>query len=115
MGKPLTAKYILSNQAGQTAVEYIMLFAVIATLSYALFNSDRFKEYFGPDSQVFAMIAKKTEWNYRYAGMDDKPEPDYVNGFNPNYNQSLHPSYFWNSGAGVNTRFFVPLEEYPGN
>lgn len=77
---------------------------VLVSLGLSIFNSDMFKNFFGPGSQAFESLRKRMEYNYRYAldGRDDQLGTDYQGG---------HPSYVVPSES--QTRFFSPISKYP--
>ncbi|GAB4015303.1 MAG: hypothetical protein Fur0010_14170 [Bdellovibrio sp.] len=56
----------LKNQQGQSTVEYLLLLLVVAVLSFSIYNSARFKNFLGPDSQFFSIVKSKIEFSYRH-------------------------------------------------
>ena len=93
------------DQQGQTLVEYILLLAVVVSLTTFVFKSDYWQSYFGPDGKFDSVFRARIEYSYRHA----------LGGKNfysqPNYGDRNHDSYYGN-GA---TRFFRPKEAYPAN
>jgi len=92
----------MNNQKGQSTVEYILLFAVVASISFTIFNGLGFNRFFGPNGTVATSYRNQLEFSYRHAF--GKIEP----GIEPNYNSGNHESY---SGQ----RFFSASEGYPNN
>ena len=91
----------IKNQRGQTAVEYVLLLAVVATLVFAVIRNNAFQSYLGKEGEFFKKYKAVVEYSYRYGlGGEQDPSPDYT---------KLHPSYF----EGGDTRFFGPLNAYP--
>jgi Flp pilus assembly pilin Flp len=92
----------LNNQKGQSAVEYILLIAVIAALINTVFTSDAFKRIFGDEGTFAKVYKQELEYSYRHAlrGKKEFVIPDY---------KEPHDSYF----DGSATRFFSAKEPYP--
>ena len=88
----------LTDQRGQTAVEYILLVAVIAGLVFTVLKSDEFKAIFGKEGKFGTVFRSEVEYSYRHArgGRGFYSAPDYSNS---------HDSY---SG-----RFFSAKDAYP--
>lgn len=97
---------IFLNQNGQSAVEYIMLLAVISVLTFSVINSDRFKDFMGPDSSFFAAVRSRIEFSYRH-GYSKPVEDDKTN----NGYGGFHETYY-NFEKGQ-SRFFSGVERYP--
>ena len=95
---------IKKNQSGQSSVEYILMFAVIAALMTSVLRSDAFQNALGEDSQIFAALYGQMEYGYRHAsiGSDDQTPPPPARSFD-------HHSYNRDGGA----RFFIPRTAYP--
>mgnify|MGYP001394408638 FL=1 len=93
------------DQSGQTLVEYILLLAVVVSLTTFVFKSDYWQSYFGPDGRFDSVFRARIEYSYRHAlgGNDFYSQP--------NYGDRNHDSYYGNG----NTRFFRPREAYPAN
>ena len=94
--------YLIKNESGQSAVEYILLLLVVVSLAMSVYNSRTFQDFFGEDSSFFDAIKNQMELSYQYGQMDISSKvPDY-NGkhegfFNPDENQS---------------RFFILRQKY---
>lgn len=92
------------NEKGQTLVEYILLLSVVLAVGIALFRSERFRAFLGPQSGIFAEIRTYMEYTYRH-GSAFKGQSD-----ESNY-ENVHDTYI----KRRETRFFSPLEKYPGD
>ena len=92
---------------GQSVVEYILLLAVLGTISISILGSSRFKDFMGSDSAFFLALKKYQEYSYRHGspGYDDVSTTD-SGGLHELY---INPS----SPKGRSTRFFMPLSKYP--
>lgn len=86
-------------------MEYILLLAVVVTFMSTLWNSQAFRDFFGPDSNFFKGIAEKVRVNYHFAAT---VATDTALVDSPIAN---HPSYVLNG----ETRFFTidSSEFYP--
>lgn len=85
------------GRKGQSAVEYILLLAVVVALTMGVFKSKAFQDFFGDDSAFFAELARGIESNYRYGlTLDDTSD-------NP------HPGFYVSGGS----RFFSGRNAYP--
>ncbi len=94
---------------GQSAVEYIMLLAVISALTFTVMNNTRFKD-FVKGRGLFESMIKGIEYSYRY-GRDLKNPDDYQRGMNFEYKSKEHDTY-WNNEQN-DTRFFTGTGKYP--
>jgi hypothetical protein len=95
---------------GQALVEYILLFAVISAIVMAVFKSNLFVNFFGPNGTFAENFKKDLEYNFRHAGPGRIGLGDQGNEIN--YTNGSHPSYY-NQAKG-STHFFGPAEPYPG-
>jgi hypothetical protein len=94
---------LIKSEKGQSVVEYILLLLVIVVLSNAVFKSDLFLDFVGPDSDFFQRLKVQTEYAYRHGvnhQIDD--DSDYEGG---------HHTYI-NPQSGL-TRFFTNIDAYP--
>lgn len=89
---------------GQSVVEYILLLAVVATLSLGIFKSDAFQDFLGPDSEFFNQLAKQQEYAYRH-GLSADVEDD------SSVDSPTHHTYK-NNDTGL-TRFYGQTDPYP--
>ncbi len=87
------------NEAGQSAVEYILLLVVIVSFISTVFNSAVFKRFFADDSAFFTAISEGIRMNYRYSST--VPIADDI-GLAP---VKEHPSFY--STEGGISRFFT--------
>ena len=101
------ARLLLGSEAGQSTVEYVLLFAVVASLSVTVFKSATFQQFLGPNSSLFQVMAKKMEFSYRngHNGTDD----EFADG-GSNY-QAVNHGIFYNRDDGK-SRFFSPTAKY---
>lgn len=90
------------NEKGQSTVEYILLFAVVASITFTIFNGLGFNELFGPNGTVATSYRNQLEFSYRHAFAQQEP------GVEPNYRTGQHESY-------NGDRFFSASEAYPDN
>lgn len=90
------------DQRGQSSVEYIMLFAMIAVLVTTILNSDSFQKIFGRDGTFAKTYKEEIEFSYRhtYRGREAFQQP--------NYASPQHPSY-----VDGQTKFFGARDAYP--
>ncbi|OIQ18546.1 MAG: hypothetical protein BM556_09840 [Bacteriovorax sp. MedPE-SWde] len=97
----------LLGRSGQSTVEYIMLLVVIMSLGLLVFKSAAFKNVLGPNSSMFAAMAKKMEFSYRYGhnGTDDT-----FRDSGNDYKTPEHDAYR-NKDDG-RSRFFAPTSKY---
>ena len=101
---------ILKNNFGQSAVEYIMLLAVISSLAYVFLNNQRFKAFISGKDGMFAMMAQGMSYTYRY-GVDLKPGVDPSSKMSFEYSSREHDTYF--NSDSTNSRFFSGVQSYP--
>ena len=102
--------WLLKNNLGQSAVEYIMLLAVISSLSYVVLNNKRFKAFVNGKGGMFAMMAQGMSYSYRY-GIDLKPGVDPSAKMSFEYATREHDTYF--NTETTNSRFFSGKASYP--
>lgn len=95
--------YLFLNAKGQTAVEYIMLIAVVITLVTFVARSRIFQEYFGEEGQFAEVFRTQFEYTYRH-GRNGRGAYSA-----PNYNDYNHDTYKSSSSS----RFFGHIEAYP--
>lgn len=97
---------VLKSQRGQTMVEYILLLVVAVSLVLTFYNSRAFQRLFGEQGEVAKNIKSESEFSYRHAFINGRPEGDgaVVRDI------TQHPSYA-NPATG-DTRFFGPRDPY---
>jgi hypothetical protein len=88
----------LNSKKGQSLVEYLLLLAVLISLSISILNSEALRNLIGPNSAFFETIERYLEFSYRH-GVPGSPVTD-----DSNY-QTDHKSY---RGG----RFFAPNKSY---
>ena len=99
----------LRNSKGQSAVEYILLLAVLSSIGYSLYNNRRFKDFIGGEKGLFVAMRKGMEYSYRYGRpLDESVSFDEAMEFQ--YTTNKHDLYF-NSNDN-RTRFFTGTNEY---
>ncbi len=108
----LQNSHVLKSQRGQSAVEYILLLAVISALSVTLINNRRFKEFIGGEAGLFVGIRKGMEYSYRY-GRALSSDEEYDESMNFNYQTNKHDTYF--NAQENSSRFFGGAEPYGQN
>ncbi len=92
---------------GQSAVEYILLMAVIVTLVYTVLNNPMFKQVMGPESVMFKKFRLTMEYSYSYGNWGQGVvNTQYLSG-------GIHPLYSPLDATGAESRFFGPKESYP--
>jgi len=95
------SKVKVKKEKGQTAVEYILLLAVIVVLVQSIYNNQLFKKVFSAESPFFQVFKNQSKINYTHALMPSSSSQG-----------QPHPSYVNEKGQ---SRFFLPLTPYPGN
>lgn len=93
----------LSNQRGQSVVEYILLLAVVVSLSYTFYSNPKFKQFFGADG-FFSVMRDKIAFSYRYGYDSNTPADEFQ------YTSNRHHTYF-NEESNA-SRFFSPTDPY---
>ena len=89
----------MRNERGQSTVEYILLFAVVVSLAFTVFNGLGFNRIFGADGEVATAYKNQLEFSYRHGFLK---KGNYVE---PNYANGNHETY--------QNRFFSALDPYP--
>ena len=56
----------LKDSKGQSAVEYILLLAVLSSIGYAFYQNKNFKDFIKGEKGLFASLEKRMEYSYRY-------------------------------------------------
>lgn len=87
------------KQQGQSTVEYLLLLVVVTALAFSIYNSARFKNFLGPDSEFFAIVQKKIEFSYRH-GYDSQQD-----------DTGTVSNHFTFIKDGNESRFFTTIEE----
>ena len=102
----------LRKNSGQGVVEYILLLAVITSISYAFYNNKKFKNLIKGNDGMFATMKKGMSYSYRY-GRDYKSDISFEEKMDFDYQTNKHDTYF-NPDDG-HSRFFSGNLPYPGN
>lgn len=89
-----------NSQKGQSVVEYVLLLAVISTLTVSVLRSDALRNALGEDSDLMNILTSQMEYSYRHAS------PGEID--NTNYNAINHDSYRGPDGS----RFFLPEDGF---
>jgi len=97
---------VVSNQKGQTLVEYILLIVVAVSLVMTFYKSSAFQKLFGKDGDLGKKMKIQNEFSYRHAF------------YKPKFNDipidtrdvTKHPSY--KGYDDEPTRFFGPRNPY---
>jgi len=101
---------ILKKNSGQTFVEYILLLAVVVSVTYGLLNNKKFKEFFKGDKGMFLMMRQGMSYSYRF-GVPYKKDDKQDQKIDFAYESSGHDTYL-NPDTGK-SRFFSGQDEYP--
>jgi len=99
----------LRNAKGQSAVEYILLLAVLSSIGYSFYNTRRFKDFVGGRTGFFVALKKGMEYSYRY-GRDLNVDVDYDAAMSFDYNTNKHDTYY--NLKESQSRFFTGVEPY---
>ena len=95
------------KNSGQSTVEYILLFAVIASLSMAVLRGRWMSDLLGPEGSFIEVYRRLTEYTYRHGRFgitETTPPAAAING------GTLHESY--HNAEQSSSRFFGPLNPY---
>lgn len=87
-------------------VEYILLLVVALSLVITFYKSDAYERLFGDKGEIGKKIKQESEFSYRHAFVQGRPEVDPL----PTRDISSHPSYKDLEDGG--TRFFGPKQPY---
>lgn len=100
---------ILKSDKGQSAVEYLLLMAVLASITYTVFHNPEFKKFMSSDSGVFASMRRGMIYSYRY-GRDITTSENPDNAMSFEYNGTNHELYVNQKESA--TRFFMGTLPY---
>ena len=101
---------LLRNNLGQSAVEYILLLAVLSSLGYSFYNNKLFKSFLNGKSGMFAAMKQGMSYSYRY-GIEFKNGTDFDTKMNFEYSGRDHDLYY--NGAAGTSRFFSGNVVFP--
>lgn len=99
----------LKNSKGQSVVEYILLLAVISSISFAFYRNKNFKDFMKGDKGLFVALRHSMEYSYRY-GRELKADVDYDTSMNFKYQNNKHDTYY--NSTENQSRFFSGLDPY---
>ena len=99
---------LLRNNLGQTAVEYILLLAVISSLSYIFYNNKRFKSFIAGKDGMFATMQKGMSYSYRY-GVEYNQDVSFEKKMQFEYTSNEHDTY----SKDGRSHFFAGADVYP--
>jgi Flp pilus assembly pilin Flp len=102
---------ILKNSNGQSAVEYILLLAVISALGTTVLRNKKFKDFIAGKNGLFANMKLGMAYSYRYGRTADQGAEAAL-GFD--YSTNKHDTYYNSSGgASGGSHFFTNADPYP--
>lgn len=101
---------LLRNHLGQTTVEYILLLAVITSLTYTFYNNKRFKNFLAGKEGMFAIMKNGMSYSYRY-GLDYKQNVEFDEKMQFEYTSNKHDTYY--NSKDNTSRFFAGAVAYP--
>lgn len=101
--------FFLKNRDGQSTVEYILLLAVLVSLSFVVLNNAAFKDFIAGNSGLFLTIRKGVEYSYRY-GIPANSDTDFEGARDFDLQTNEHALYY-NSKEGA-SRFFTGPDPY---
>jgi hypothetical protein len=103
----------MKSPSGQSAVEYILLLAVVTLLAFTFFRSPLVKDFFASDGAFFTYIRSYLSYSYRHATPGKSIEGVHIDrtpiGGGLTSGGARHESY----ATPSETRFFGPAEVYP--
>ena len=103
---------LLKNNLGQSAVEYILLLAVISGLSFTFFHNKRFKDFLAGTDGFFSVLKKGISYSFRY-GVELKKGVSFEDKMQFDYTSNAHDTYL--NPANGTSHFFTGTEKYPKN
>lgn len=101
---------LLRNNLGQSAVEYILLLAVLSSLGYTFYNNKRFKDFLKGKDGMFASMKKGMSYSYRY-GLELKKDTPFDERAEFEYQSNKHDTYM--NSSENQSRFFTGKSTYP--
>ncbi|MDO9182972.1 MAG: hypothetical protein Q7U04_11220 [Bacteriovorax sp.] len=111
MAKSFSSR-LLKNNLGQSAVEYILLLAVISSLTYTFYNNKKFKDLMAGKDGMFASMKKGMGYSYRY-GLEYSSSVPVEIKMQFEYGSNAHDTYF--NGSDGHSHFFTGTDAYPKN
>ena len=101
---------LLKNDLGQSAVEYILLLAVLSSLGYTFYNNKRFTDFLKGKDGMFTSMKKGMSYSYRY-GLELKKNTPFEERADFEYTSNKHDTYM-NTDENQ-SRFFTGKSAYP--
>lgn len=90
---------VIKDDRGQSTVEYILVIAVVLSLTILVFRSNQFRDFLGENGRMTDIVTRQLEYSYRHG------RPGDTRFTQPNYSSETHETYFG--------RFFIGLDAYP--
>jgi len=100
---------ILKSAKGQGVVEYILLLAVVASITFIVFKDKNFKAFIKGDSGMFATMKRGMMYSYRY-GRDLQTAENYDAAMGFEYTTNQHDQYL--NKARNESHYFMGAEPY---
>jgi hypothetical protein len=102
----------LRNSKGQSVVEYILLLAVLSSLTFGLLNNKNFKGLINGNKGLFVSLRHRMEYSYRY-GRELNSDVNIEDAIAFRYQTNKHDTYF--SPKENQSRFFSGGDPYGGD
>lgn len=100
---------ILKSEKGQGLVEYILLLAVVSSVTFIVFKDKRFKAFIKGDSGMFATMKRGMMYSYRY-GRDLQSAENYDAAMGFEYSTNQHDQYI--NKSRNESHYFMGAEPY---
>ena len=97
---------VVSNEKGQTLVEYILLIAVAVSLVMTFYRSSAFQKLFGKDGDLGKKMKNQNEFSYRHAFYQPKSNDI------PRDEKDVSEHHSYKGENRESTRFFGPRNHY---
>jgi ABC-type lipoprotein release transport system permease subunit len=94
-----------SSNAGQAALEYLLLLGMVIGIMTLVMSSDVMRGFTDLEDGVMRDISESMRFSYRHGLSGRTPE-----NYPDSYNSSDHKTY-----KATDTRFFAPRDAYPNN
>ncbi len=100
---------VLNSEEGQGVVEYILLLAVVSTITFMVFKDKNFKAFIKGDSGMFATMKRGMMYSYRY-GRDLQSTENYDSAMSYEYTSNQHEQYL--NKQRNESHYFMGAEPY---